>query len=178
MMRICVVSHHFVTSFPITDVTRLHSRLFLTGRPRKGKTRCATFLSPNRARQDKRLDHSRSEVPCGHIAQEFESVSGDRSGPIRWPHCSSTSRRKPGLKVEAAKKLGIAQPRISALMKDAWRDFSADMLLVLATCIGLRPTLKLAAQRGGTTARTEQTSARAGEHTHRRYVVASNSPHE
>ena len=32
---------------------------------------------------------------------------------------------------EAAKKLGGTQPRISALMKGAWRDFSADMLLVL-----------------------------------------------
>lgn len=46
---------------------------------------------------------------------------------------------------EAAKQLGITQPRISALMKGAWRDFSADMLLVLAARLGLRPTLKLAA---------------------------------
>src|ERR1700691_1932130 len=45
----------------------------------------------------------------------------------------------------AAKKLSITQPRASALMKGAWRDFSADMLLVLATRVGLRPTLKLAA---------------------------------
>jgi hypothetical protein len=30
-------------------------------------------------------------------------------------------------------------------MKGAWRDFSADMLLVLAARLGLRPTLKLAA---------------------------------
>jgi hypothetical protein len=35
--------------------------------------------STNRAIQDKRLDHSGSEVPCGHIAQEFESVGGDVS---------------------------------------------------------------------------------------------------
>lgn len=46
---------------------------------------------------------------------------------------------------EAAKQLGITQPRVSALMKGVWRDFSADMLLVLATRIGLRPTLKLVA---------------------------------
>ena len=46
---------------------------------------------------------------------------------------------------EAARHLLITQPRISALMKGAWRDFSADMLLVLATRLGLRPTLKLAA---------------------------------
>jgi predicted XRE-type DNA-binding protein len=38
----------------------------------------------------------------------------------------------------AAKKLGTTQPRV-------WRDFSADMLLVLATRVELRPTMKLAA---------------------------------
>lgn len=46
---------------------------------------------------------------------------------------------------EAAKKLGTTQPRVSALMKGAWRDFSADMLLVMAGRLGLRPTLKLVA---------------------------------
>jgi predicted XRE-type DNA-binding protein len=46
---------------------------------------------------------------------------------------------------EAAKKLGTTQPRVSALMKGVWRDFSADMLLVMAGRMGLRPTLKLAA---------------------------------
>lgn len=46
---------------------------------------------------------------------------------------------------EAAKKFKVTQPRISALMKGAWRDFSADMLLVLAARLGLRPTLKLTA---------------------------------
>jgi predicted XRE-type DNA-binding protein len=45
---------------------------------------------------------------------------------------------------EAAKKLRISQPRISALMKGAWRDLRADMLLVLAVRLELRPTLKLA----------------------------------
>jgi predicted XRE-type DNA-binding protein len=46
---------------------------------------------------------------------------------------------------QAAKALGTTQPRVSALMKGAWRDFSADMLLVLAARIGLRPRLKIAA---------------------------------
>src|ERR1700759_4210884 len=46
---------------------------------------------------------------------------------------------------EGAKKLGITQPRVSGLIKGAWRDFSADMLLVLAGRVGLRPKLKLAA---------------------------------
>lgn len=46
---------------------------------------------------------------------------------------------------KAAKELGITQPRVSALVKGVWRDFSADMLLVLAARAGLRPTLRLAA---------------------------------
>jgi predicted XRE-type DNA-binding protein len=46
---------------------------------------------------------------------------------------------------KAAKELGVTQPRVSALVRGAWRDFSADMLLVLAARVGLRPTLKLAA---------------------------------
>lgn len=54
-------------------------------------------------------------------------------------------QRKGWTQSEAAKKLGTTQPRVSALMKGAWRDFSADMLLVLAGRVGLRPTLKLAA---------------------------------
>ena len=45
----------------------------------------------------------------------------------------------------AAKELMITQPRVSALVTGAWRDFSADMLLVLAARVGLRPSLKLAA---------------------------------
>ena len=53
--------------------------------------------------------------------------------------------RKGWTQSEAAKKLGITQPRVSALMKGAWRDFSADRLLVLAARLGFRPTLKLAA---------------------------------
>src|SRR5512137_256193 len=43
----------------------------------------------------------------------------------------------------AAKELGVAQPRVSALVKGAWRDCSADMLLTLAARVGLRPTLSL-----------------------------------
>jgi predicted XRE-type DNA-binding protein len=47
----------------------------------------------------------------------------------------------------AAKELMITQPRVSSLVKGAWRDFSADMLLVLAARAGLKPTLGLAALR-------------------------------
>ncbi len=38
---------------------------------------------------------------------------------------------------EAAKRLGVTQPRISSLFKGAWREFSMDMLLTLAERAGL-----------------------------------------
>jgi predicted XRE-type DNA-binding protein len=46
--------------------------------------------------------------------------------------------------VEAAKQLGITQPRVSKLLKGVWQDFSLDMLLTLAARAGLRPRLSLA----------------------------------
>jgi predicted XRE-type DNA-binding protein len=46
---------------------------------------------------------------------------------------------------EAAKRMGITQPRVSKLMKRKWDEFSLDMLLTLATRIGLRTELRLAA---------------------------------
>jgi predicted XRE-type DNA-binding protein len=46
---------------------------------------------------------------------------------------------------EAAKRLGITQPRVSRLIKGQWKDFSLDMLLTLAARAGLEPELRLAA---------------------------------
>jgi predicted XRE-type DNA-binding protein len=46
---------------------------------------------------------------------------------------------------EAAKRLGITQPRVSRLIKGQWKDFSLDMLLTLAARAGLEPHLRLAA---------------------------------
>jgi predicted XRE-type DNA-binding protein len=46
---------------------------------------------------------------------------------------------------EAAKRLGITQPRVSRLTQGKWQDFSLDMLLTLAARAGLHPKLKLAA---------------------------------
>ena len=44
---------------------------------------------------------------------------------------------------EAARRLGITQPRVSRLVKGKVEDFSLDMLLTLATRAGLRPELRL-----------------------------------
>ena len=46
---------------------------------------------------------------------------------------------------EAAKRLGITQPRVSRLIKGQWKDFSLDMLLTLAARAELEPQLRLAA---------------------------------
>jgi len=46
---------------------------------------------------------------------------------------------------EAARRLGITQPRVSRLIKGQWQDFSLDMLLTLAARAGLEPELRLAA---------------------------------
>ena len=45
---------------------------------------------------------------------------------------------------EAAKQLGITQPRVSALLKGTWKDFSIDMLLTFAARLGLQPRLTYA----------------------------------
>jgi len=44
---------------------------------------------------------------------------------------------------EAAIRLGVTQPRVSSLLKGAWKDFSMDMLLTLAERAGLHPQLRL-----------------------------------
>ena len=46
---------------------------------------------------------------------------------------------------EAAKVLGIAQSRVSDLVRGKWERFSLDMLITLASRAGLRPRLELAA---------------------------------
>lgn len=46
---------------------------------------------------------------------------------------------------EAARRLGVTQPRVSRLLRGRWEDFSLDMLLTLASRAGLHPKLKLAA---------------------------------
>ncbi|HZU42152.1 MAG TPA: XRE family transcriptional regulator [Terriglobales bacterium] len=45
----------------------------------------------------------------------------------------------------AARELGISQPRVSKIKRGEWKDFSLDMLLTIASRLGLRPKLKLAA---------------------------------
>ncbi|MGB4859835.1 MAG: XRE family transcriptional regulator [Dokdonella sp.] len=45
--------------------------------------------------------------------------------------------------IEAAKRLGISQPRVSSLTKGKTKDFSLDMLVTLAMRAGMHPELRL-----------------------------------
>jgi len=54
-------------------------------------------------------------------------------------------KSKDWTQAEAARRLGVTQPRISRLVKGKWEDFSLDMLLTLAARAGLKPSLRLAA---------------------------------
>jgi len=46
---------------------------------------------------------------------------------------------------EAAKRLGIAQSRVSDLVRGKWDKFSLDMLITLAARAGQRPSLVMQA---------------------------------
>lgn len=60
-------------------------------------------------------------------------------------HIEQRLKAKGWTQAEAARRLGITQPRVSKLKKGVWREFSLDMLLTLAARSGLHPELRLAA---------------------------------
>ncbi len=57
---------------------------------------------------------------------------------------SQELKAKGWTQAQAAKRLGVTQPRVSKLNKGAWQDFSLDMLLTLAGRAGLHAQLRLA----------------------------------
>ena len=57
---------------------------------------------------------------------------------------SQELKTKGWTQAEAAKRLGVTQPRVSKLNKGAWQDFSLDMLLTLAGRAGLHAELRVA----------------------------------
>jgi predicted XRE-type DNA-binding protein len=57
---------------------------------------------------------------------------------------SQELKAKGWTQAQAAKRLGVTQPRVSKLNKGAWQDFSLDMLLTLAGRVGLRAELRVA----------------------------------
>ena len=57
---------------------------------------------------------------------------------------SQELKAKGWTQAQAAKRLGVTQPRVSKLKKGAWQDFSLDMLLTLAGRAGLHAELRVA----------------------------------
>ena len=56
---------------------------------------------------------------------------------------SQELKAKGWTQAQAAKRLGVTQPRVSKLNKGAWQDFSLDMLLTLAGRAGLHAELRV-----------------------------------
>lgn len=52
-------------------------------------------------------------------------------------------KRQKWTQAEAAKRLGVTQPRVSNLMRGKIKAFSLDLLVKMAASAGLRVTLKL-----------------------------------
>ena len=57
---------------------------------------------------------------------------------------SQELKAKGWTQAQAAKRLGVTQPRVSKLNRGAWQDFSLDMLLTLAGRAGLHAELRVA----------------------------------
>jgi predicted XRE-type DNA-binding protein len=57
---------------------------------------------------------------------------------------SQELKAKGWTQAQAAKRLGVTQPRVSKLNKGAWQDFSLDMLLTLAGRAGLHAEIRVA----------------------------------
>ncbi|MBS7350821.1 MAG: XRE family transcriptional regulator [Comamonas sp.] len=60
-------------------------------------------------------------------------------------HTAQWLKEQDWTQAEAARQLGITQPRISRLIEGKVEDFSLDMLITLAARAGLHPELRLAA---------------------------------
>jgi len=50
--------------------------------------------------------------------------------------------------MQAAKRLGITQSRVSDLVRGKWKQFSLDMLVVLAARVGQQPSLTMKETKG------------------------------
>jgi predicted XRE-type DNA-binding protein len=101
-----------------------------------------------RPKRDRRLDDKRSTVGSRNVFIDlgFDEAEA-RVMKLRvelMMRLREHLQEKGYTQVEAAKRLGMSQRRLAALLKGAWKDFSVDVLLTLATRAGLKPELHLA----------------------------------
>jgi predicted XRE-type DNA-binding protein len=101
----------------------------------------------SRAKVDRRLADTRVIPSSGNIF--FDLGFDEAEARVMALRVQLMMQLRERLKAEgytqtqAAKRLGVTQPRVSALLKGAWKDFSVDMLLTLASRAGLKPELRL-----------------------------------
>jgi len=96
----------------------------------------------DRRRNDKRIVRGSGNVflDLGFDAAEAEVMALRAEVMIR---LTERLKSEGWTQAEAARRLGVTQPRVSKLTKGVWRDFSLDMLLTLAARAGLHPRLRL-----------------------------------
>ena len=100
-------------------------------------------------KKDARWDDTRITESCGNVFLDLGfppdeaallAMRADLMAKLR-----VTIADKGWTQAEAAKVLGIAQSRVSDLVRNKWDRFSLDMLITLASRAGLHPRLELAA---------------------------------
>jgi predicted XRE-type DNA-binding protein len=100
-------------------------------------------------RSDPRWDDVSVTKSCGNVFIDLGFEEGEATVMLMRVDLMVAIERRIAAQgwtqAEAAKRMGITQPRVSKLKKRKWDEFSLDMLLTLAARIGLRAELKLAA---------------------------------
>lgn len=96
---------------------------------------------------DPRWDNESSTPSCGNVFIDlgFEPAEAEVM-KLRAEVMIRTAQQLKAqgwTQAEAAKRLGITQPRVSRLIKGKVDDFSLDMLLILAARAGLHPQLRV-----------------------------------
>lgn len=98
-------------------------------------------------KHDKRFDDTRITESTGNVFVDLGFDEAEAAVMLLrtqvMAQIGERVRKRKWTQVQAARELGISQPRVNALMKGAWKDFSLDMLLTLAARAGLHANLRL-----------------------------------
>ncbi|MES2390076.1 MAG: helix-turn-helix transcriptional regulator [Acidobacteriota bacterium] len=100
-------------------------------------------------KSDKRGDDVRVTKSCGNVFIDLGFEPAEAVVMLMRSDLMLALERyiaaKGWTQAEAAKRMGITQPRVSKIKKRKLDEFSLDMLLLLANRLGIRTELKLAA---------------------------------
>jgi len=95
------------------------------------------------------VDDARATKSCGNIFIDLGFEPAEAGVMLMRAELMLTLERhiasKGWTQAEAAKRMGITQPRVSKIKKRKLDEFSLDMLLLLAGRLGIQTELKVAA---------------------------------